>query len=280
MRAGIFAKTFARSSLESSLDAVVEHGITAAQFNLALTGGPSLPNAVPTEIVDRVAPAHRQSDLEMVAVSGTYNMAHPDPQVRERGARGLRALIEVAPALGTRVVTLCTGSRDAHDMWRRHPDNSSAEAWRDMRASVTAALEVAEAYGVTLGVEPEHNNVVHDARAGRRLLDELGSRRLRIVLDAANLVPEGGLGKQESVLGEAFELLGEDLVLAHAKDVCRDGSVVAAGRGDLDYELYVSLLRQAGYQAVVVLHGLTETEVPGSLAFLRDKLGSPASLGP
>ena len=42
---------------------------------------------------------------------------------------------------------------------------------------------------MTLAFEPEHNNVVADATAGRRLLDELRSARLRVVIDAANLSP-------------------------------------------------------------------------------------------
>ena len=44
--AGIFAKTFRRDSLGSSLDAVAAHGIVAIQFNMALAGGASLPSEI------------------------------------------------------------------------------------------------------------------------------------------------------------------------------------------------------------------------------------------
>ena len=73
------------------------------------------------------------------------------------------------------MVTLCTGTRDPDDMWRAHPDNATPGAWRDSVEQIAAALAVAEAHGVTLAFEPEHNNVVRDAPAGRRLLDELRS---------------------------------------------------------------------------------------------------------
>ncbi len=164
------------------------------------------------------------------------------------------------------MVTLCTGSRDPEDMWRRHPDNGTPEAWRDMRASLEPALAAAERHGVTLAFEPEHNNVVDSAAAGRRLLDEVGSPRLKVVIDAANLFSGGDLDRQAEILGEAFDLLGDDLVLAHAKDVRADGTIVAAGRGDLDYGLYLRLL---GGAVPVVLHGLAEDEVPGAVAFVR-----------
>jgi sugar phosphate isomerase/epimerase len=70
-------------------------------------------------------------------------------------------------------------------------------------------------------------------------------------------------------LRQAFEELGDDLALAHAKDVRHDGTMVAAGQGDLDYGLYLELLAEHDRSVPVVLHGLTEAEVPGSIAFVR-----------
>jgi sugar phosphate isomerase/epimerase len=269
MRLGIFARTFARPTLEAALDAVAEHGLDAAQFNPLLLGGPSLPETISPADAARVAAAHRTRGLEMVAVSGTYNMAHPDPARRAEGARRLRALIAVAPALGTRVVTLCTGTRDPDDMWRAHPDNAGAAAWADMLESVASAVAAAEAAGVVVVAEPERGNVVRDARAARSLLDRIGSPALRIVIDAANLLPPDRLPDQRRILEEAFELLGSDLALAHAKDVRPDGAVVAAGRGGVDYPRYLALLRAAGFAGPLVLHGLQEHEVAASVAYLR-----------
>jgi sugar phosphate isomerase/epimerase len=276
MRIGIFAKAFSRPSLGAALDAVVDHGIEAIQFNMALAGGPSLPEAIPGETADAVRAAVGERGLEIAAVSGTYNMAHPDREVREAGACRLAALIAAAPRLGTRVVTLCTGTRDPGDMWRAHPDNATAESWRDGVEQIAGALAVAERHGVVLAFEPEHNNVVVDAAAGRRLLDELRSEHLKVVLDAANLVRPGELDRQGATLRSAFALLGDGLVLAHAKDVLDDGTVVAAGRGGLDYELYVRLLRESGYDGPLVLHGLAEDEVDRSARFVREHLGLEA----
>jgi sugar phosphate isomerase/epimerase len=266
MRLGIFARTFARPTLEDTLDAIVEHGLAAAQFNPMLLGGPD--DLSPADAA-RVAAAHAERGLEMVAVSGTYNMAHPDARRRADGARRLARLIAAAPAMATSVVTLCTGTRDPDDMWRAHPDNATPEAWADLLASLVPAVEAAERAGVTLGVEPEPGNVVRDAPAARTLLDEIGSPALRIVLDAANLLPPDALADQQRVLDTAFELLGSDIVLAHAKDALADGSVVAAGRGRVDYPAYLAHLRVAGFEGALVLHGLGEPEVAGSVAYLR-----------
>jgi sugar phosphate isomerase/epimerase len=265
MRLAIFARTFPRPTLAATLDAVAAAGFLGDQFNPALAGG-----AAP-ETIDA---AHRERGLELVACSGTVNLAHPDPARRAEGVGWLRGVIAAAPAMGTRVVTLCTGTRDPDDMWAAHPANASPAAWADMRASVEAALEVAEPAGVTLGVEPEPGNVVRDAPAARRLLDEIGSPALRIVLDAANLLGPERLAEQARVIGEALELLGPDVVLAHAKDVRPDGTVVAAGRGAVDYPAYVAGLRAAGFDGPLVLHGLAEDEVDASVAHVRAALSA------
>jgi sugar phosphate isomerase/epimerase len=44
---------------------------------------------------------------------------------------------------------------------------------------------------------------------------------------------------------------------------------VAAGRGRLDYDLYIQLLLASGYHGALLLHSLGEDEVSASVAFLR-----------
>ena len=92
-------------------------------------------------------------------------------------------------------------------------------------------------------------------------------------MDAANLYVPGDMTRVAEVLRQAFALLGGDIVLAHAKDLSADCQVVAAGKGVLDYDLYLDLLRQSGYTGPLILHSLAEEEAAGSAAFLKAKLG-------
>jgi sugar phosphate isomerase/epimerase len=276
VRPGVFAKTFARSSPEGVFDALVGYGLGETQFNMSVAGLSPLPDEIASALADRVRVAAAERRIALVAVSGTFNMIHPDLGVRRDGLRRLGVLAGACERLGTSTVTLCTGTRDPEDMWRRHPDNTRPEAWRDLLATMQEALETAEKHGVTLAFEPEAANVVDSAEKGRRLLDEMRSPRLKVVMDAANLFDAGDptrrLSRSEEILEGAFELLGEDLLLAHAKDVNGAGEVVAVGKGDLDYDLYLRHLDGAGYGGPLIMHGLAEEEVEGSLAFLQRKL--------
>jgi len=276
VRIGIFARTFARASPEGVFDALVGYGLGDTQFNMSVAGLSSLPDEIAPALADRVRVAAAGRQIALAAVSGTFNMIHPDEEVRRDGLRRLGVLAGACDRLGTSTVTLCTGTRDPQDMWRRHPDNARPEAWRDLLATMQGALETAEEHGVTLAFEPEVANVVDSAEKGRRLLDEMRSPRLKVVMDAANFFdardPARRLSLSEEILEKAFELLGEDLLLAHAKDVNGSGEVVAVGKGDLDFDLYLKHLNETGYGGPLVIHGLAEAEVEGSLAFLRHKL--------
>ncbi len=69
-------------------------------------------------------------------------------------------------------------------------------------------------------------------------------------------------------------MVGRDIILAHAKDLSSDGEAghEAAGHGLLDYDRYLSLLHSYGFNGPLLLHGLSEAQVPGCVAFLREKL--------
>ncbi len=274
MQIGIFAKTFVRPTLDATLDAVVQHSLRVVQFNLSCAGLPTLPETIDESTCAAISEAHAVRGIAMAALSGTFNMIHPDLAQRSAGLRRLEVLAAAAPRLGTRLITLCTGTRDGIDMWRRHSDNDSPEAWRDLLHSLEAALESAQRHDVVLGIEPEVSNVVDSAAKARRLLDELRSPHLKIVMDGANLFHSGDLAHMDDILDGAFALLGGDIVLAHAKDLRADGAAgnVPAGEGLLDYGRYLSLLRACHYDGPLILHSLREEQVPQAVQFLSTLL--------
>ncbi|XID95872.1 sugar phosphate isomerase/epimerase family protein [Paenibacillaceae bacterium WGS1546] len=275
MKLGIFAKTFVRPSLEQTLDAVRDNGLDVVQFNMSCAGMSSMPARLDPEIASRVGKESKARGITIAAVSGTFNMAHPERRVRQEGVARLDHLAGMCKAMGTGVITLCTGSRDPDNMWRRHPDNRSAQAWNDMVSTMEAALLVAERHGIDLAIEPEASNVVSDAKRAKALLDLMQSDRLKIVMDAANLFEPAKLARMKPVMDEAFELLGSRIIVAHAKDVAADEELAftAAGLGALDYDYYISLLRQVSFQGPLILHGLEQSQVPASVDFLRKRLG-------
>ena len=274
MEIGIFSRTFTRPGLGMLLDSVVAHGLSYVHFNLASAGLASLPDELAPDQIVEIRSAFDSRKLIMTSISGTFNAIHPDLRRRAQETQRACGLIEHCPSLGTFVVSLCTGSRDPQDMWKRHRDNQDPDAWRDLLATLEKLLPVAESSGVVLVIEPETNNVVDSAARARRLLDDVQSQNLKIIMDGANLFFGGDVSHMRAVLTESFELLAPDIVLVHAKEIpiSPKRNYQALGTGLLDWETYCSLLGQKGYQGPVIVHNVLESDVSKSISFLRDHL--------
>ena len=276
MHIGIFAKTFAGSDPRTVFAGVVGAGFRTTQYNMSCSGLASMPDAIEMRISADIRTAATETGVEIAALSGTFNMIHPDQAVRSAGLRRLAVLAHAASTLGVDLITLCTGTRDPVDQWRAHRDNRTAEAWRDLLASIDAAVRIADEADVYLGIEPELANVVSSAEAARRLIDEIGSTRLKIVFDAANLFEVASPAARREVVARGLDLLADHIVMAHAKDRSADGSFATAGTGVLDYRHYVTELSRIGFDGALVAHGLHAREAPGVAAFLHRTISASA----
>jgi sugar phosphate isomerase/epimerase len=314
MQLGIFAKTFPRETLEETLDAVVSHGLTHIQFNMSCMGLATLPDKLDEGSCVWIAQTLRERGLSMAAISGTFNMIDPNVSRLANNLRRLEVLAEACRWLDTRIITLCTGSLDAQDMWKWHPENARKSTWDRMVETMRAVVAIADRHEVTLAFEPETNNVVSSVMRARRLLDEIGSPWLKVVIDPANLLLSGDLdrlgeilrearlavprpggrygekGRMTEILDEAFDWLGADVVLAHAKnppgideaDVggpVEERARVTPEQGEPEvrpklawsafYYPYLAGLKKTGFSGALIMHGLNEKEVEVRASFLR-----------
>lgn len=278
MRLSAFATTFPRDSIDAVFAASASYGLQSTQFDMAAAGLDTIPEEVSDDTIAEIHAAANAHGVTIDAMEGTFNMAHPDATRRSDGLRGFAVLASACDRLDVKIISLCTGSRDPDSMWRRHADNRSPEAWADMRSTVERAVAIAEQHGLVLGVEPEISNVVDSAAAARRLLDEIQSSQLKIICDGANLFdvqdPVRSLSVADKVFADTAELLGPDIVLAHAKDITATGSFVAAGEGELPWHTFLSTLDDVGFTGALVMHSLSEDQVPASTQMIRGVLAS------
>jgi sugar phosphate isomerase/epimerase len=280
MQLGIFAKTFDRPNVASCLQAVADAGIPATQFNLSVASLQTIPDEpVPDDVVDAIRAGADEAGVALAAISGTFNAAHPDPAHRQTYLARFPHLCAVARDLQIGIITLSSGSRDPDDMWRWHPDNTTPQAWADSRTTLQALAELAEYHGVTLAVEPEHNNVVATADQAISMLDQIGSPALKLVYDAANLLDPDGYDPAAgaAAISRDIATLGPHIALGHAKELIVERAPVAPGEGLLPWPLIVQTLHEAGFDGTLVIHGLPEASVPLAVTTLEAALGAAAT---
>ena len=275
MQLGVMTHHIERPTIEEVADAIAGYRLTAVQLNLDSAGIEPIPDRFDAALCRRIKEAFASRGIAISAVSGTFNMIDPDRERLEEHVARYPALLEWCRELGSTVVTACTGTRNPASMWRHHPDNALPDAWRDLLATTRRLIPLAEQAGVTIAFEPEVVNVVDTAEKAQRYIEETGSERLRLVMDPANYFHPDTLPRMREVLDEVFERVGGYVALAHAKDVRGpdpggDECVrPAAGTGVLDYAQYMERLRETGYQGGLIMHSLSESEVPISAAYVR-----------
>lgn len=283
MRTGICTTDFEHGKERISADKLFEKirrmGFECLQFafssvtecDYTTSGLIEIPEIITSDAIECVKKASSKHSLPIEVINGTFNMAHPDASVRQEGLKRLEMLMKAAVQVGAKYISLCSGTRSTSHLWRYSDENDSADAWDDMFRTMEAAVGLAEKYSITLAIESEASNVIDTPENARKVMDEIGSTRLKMILDCANLFHIGEAHEENvrSTIEHAFDLFRDDIVIAHGKDIkAGDGiEFCGTGLGIVDFSFTAELLRKSGYAGDMFLHGIyDEDDMPRALA--------------
>lgn len=181
-----------------------------------------------------------------VAVLGCYlNLANPNPDKGKEIVEKYKAHIRFASLLGCGVVGTETGA--PNEEYKYEPACHSEEALALFIKNLRPIVEYAEKMGVIFAIEPVWKHIVCNPVRARRVLDEINSPNLQIILDPVNLLDISNYENQVAIVEEAIELLGKDVAVVHIKDyVVKDGKLdsVAAGNGNMDYTALMKFIKE------------------------------------
>jgi sugar phosphate isomerase/epimerase len=278
LRIGMLTCELARRTPQELMDAIAGYGFACVQLTLSSFYDDDVTLDFDAPMARLLGELARERGISIPAVNGTFNMAHPDKNVRSTGLKGLNRIASLCGELGCGLVTLCTGSRN-DNMWEWHPDNVTQQAWNDMIQTVRDAVEIASDYGVRLGIEIEQSNIVNSVDAAVRLFREVDAPCLVIILDGANILTSGDFTPEEvmAAIKEVFAKLGGRIGLAHGKDIKKGKGIsfASAGNGIVNFDYMLELLRGNGYDGPMILHGIKdETDFPRAFSFMKERIVS------
>lgn len=149
-----------------------------------------------------------------ISVLGCYVSASDrDDAIRNAAkvkfAESLRASVTLgALCVGTETTNFTFDESEREDAYARLLDFTSAVA------------KEAEACGAIVGIEPVCRHTLNSPEMTRRLLDDVNSPNLRVILDLANLISEEYVApeKQMEMLERCIALFGDKVVALHLKD--------------------------------------------------------------
>ncbi len=174
--------------------------------------------------------------------------------------------MEVGAAMGVRTFVTETGHWHSDKPAPPVPYHFQTETWKRMVATGKELAEIAAGHDAIVLFEAFYNGFLASAKRTRMFLEEVGSPRIRALLDPANLL-------EMNDLEEMFQQLHPWIDCMHAKDRKRHVDVgVAAGQGDLDYVKFVSLAAKFVPRCPLVVEYVGRANYKPALAHLHDAL--------
>ncbi|CAM4037036.1 sugar phosphate isomerase/epimerase [Paenibacillus alkaliterrae] len=205
-----------------------------------------------------------------ISVLGCYvHLFDRNEEQRRANVNRFKELLRYAKFFGAPMVAAETGRNEGNDYTDRD--------WSIMRVTLEELVEEAEKWGVFVGLEAANDHLIGTAPELARILKEVPSSNVGVVIDPGNLLTADNFARQNEVIGEAFELLGSRIIAAHAKDrmLLDDGSlgVVPAGFGTMNYELYMKLLNQYKPHVHIIMEEAKEYQMAQAKGFIEEIRG-------
>lgn len=200
-----------------------------------------------------------------ISVLGCYvHLFERDEQLRRANVNRFKELLRYAKYFGAPMVAAETGRNEGGEYTDRD--------WSVMKATLEELVEEAEKWGVFVGLEAANDHLIGTAPELARMLGEVPSSNIGVVIDPGNLLTSSNFARQDEVIEQAFELLGDRIIAAHAKDRMMLGSgelaTVTAGLGQMNYELYMKLLNQYKPHVHIIMEEAKEHQMAESKAYI------------
>lgn len=271
LRLGVDANVYSRLPLEEAAARIRDDGFRSVLSNYTFADVRFNPLAPDWEAAAKIVDCFERNGIEVAAVFGYINPIDPVPERRKQGDARLETLLTNWKRLGCRNVSTETGTFNPQSPWLGAPENETEEGYVQCRTALEKWAKVAEKAGAVLSLEAYWRNVINSIDRADRLLREVGSPALKLVMDPNNYFRKEDLPKMQPMLEEMFSRLGGHVAVAHAKDVkpADEGTELpASGKGVLDYPLFLRLLAQFDRPMDLILEHLTLDDVPRARDFV------------
>lgn len=247
MQIGLRIHDAAPGTLAQRLSLIRDQGFTCTHLALSKVCPeiPFTPEALTPGLAMHLRHIFESAHLD-IAVLGCYlNIATPDPAEWAQTLRLYEAHLRLAPQLGCGVVGTETGAPNA--AYRPEPACRTEEALSLFVSRLRQIVRIAEQTGALLAIEPVCRHIVYSAERAQRVLREVASPNLRIILDPVNLIDDADWARSGEIVEDAIERLGDATDVVHLKDfTVQDGRMAftAPGLGRMDYRPVLRFMKQ------------------------------------
>lgn len=246
---------------------VIQLFLTQTDSNYWIYNGRNDVSALSADRCREIADIYRSQDIAIHSIGVYTNLIHPDAAERKANMTYFEAMMQIGAHI--HVNTFITEAGFYHDASKPAPEieyHFQQDVWNRMVETAKELSTLAERYQSVVLFEPFYRHFFATAKRTRVFLEEVGSPRLRVLLDPANLL-------ELNDVEEMFDRLHPYIDCLHAKDrKLHVDRGVPAGQGDLDYLTFVKLTAKYTPQAPLILEYVGPDTYKPALAHLRNAI--------
>lgn len=265
---GMRGHDFGRMQPEALADAIASYGFRATQlaFGKCFEGAPDA--YLTPESLAHIREVFAARGIALPVMGCYVSASDADDAVRDAAKAKFAAYLRASVALGAG----CVGTETTHFRADESEREAAYARLLDFARSVSRA---AEDCGALVGIEPVALHTLNTPELTRRLLDDVASPNLKVILDTANLVTPATTAPeaQAEILDRCFACFGEEVVALHVKDGVFDAGGKwqnrPLGQGVMDWAHLLPRLRERYDSLCALREGVFPGMAAEELATLR-----------
>lgn len=209
----------------------------------------------------------------VVSVLGCYiNPVHPDVKMRENHLNRFIEHLKYCRDFGCSLVGTETGALLLNS--DSTEDIDKEENFQNFITSLKTLVDAAEKLGSIVAIEGvADKDSIYSHKRMTRMLETIDSPNLGVIYDPVNFLPLKRASESDKLMEEAFELFGDRMVAIHAKDFILEkngiNKTIPSGKGLLNYELLLKLIRKNKPMIPVLLENNTLETIDETISFVN-----------
>lgn len=239
---GMRGHDFGRMEPDMLANAIAEAGFKATQLAFTKAFPRPAEEYMTEEALVAIRSAFEAKGVALPVMGCYISAGDRDDAVRAQAAEKFCAALRASVILGAG----CVGTETTHFSGS---DEEREAAYQGLLSFVRTVVKEAERCGAIVGIEPVAKHTLNTPEMTRRLLEDVPSDHLRIVLDLANLVTPDTTSPaaQAALLDRCLACFGEKICVLHIKDgeFDENGSWQnrPLGEGVMDWAHHLPILR-------------------------------------
>jgi len=263
MKVGIATRSYSGMTNEDAAKLMREQGFTSTELcfvqsdsNYWVYNGRGKIGEMSPERALKIVDTYRKNGIDVVSLGVFTNNITDDEDEKRRNREYFEAYMRLASYCGISYVSTECGF-DPKD--RRLAANRYEADFSRMKETMTVLAEKAEKYGVSIAIEPCVLDVIPSAKRMHDFINQVGSDRIKVLLDPANLIAN-------SSEEDMFRYLAPNIAYFHGKDrKVNDAYGRLLGDGEIDWKLFLSLYHKYTENVPFILEYANKDTAPEAL---------------